>query len=130
VLVDARYEESALSLDAALLPSVSLSTSNVGVYFEVYGVAPEEQLRVSVSAASKSKSIARRLTNLLRITAASELDVSWSESVPSAPSDHLARFVALDLTGLSDGDYALALQIERPDGATAVASLDIRLERR
>jgi hypothetical protein len=128
-LVDERFEERGMSLVEALLPSTSLSSPRVGVYFEIYGVTDGEPLQVSVLAVSAETSMVRRFTNLLRLTSDVALNVGWSE--PATKFDgRMERFVALDLRALQDGEYNLAVTVQRVDGASATSARSLRVTTR
>jgi hypothetical protein len=128
VLVDERFDAGTLALRDAILPTTDLTgRGRAGVYFEVYGVAPEEPLRVSVSAERTDRSLLQRALGALRLSSTVTLAVNWLEPAETPTPGTMPRYLGLDVSGLSSGEYRLRVAVEREGGATAVGERMVRV---
>ena len=113
---------------AGTLPSTTLSRATpIGIYFEVYGVRQNEQLRFAVATASTNLSMAERLAGALRMRSQDGLDVSWLEAAETPTPGTMSRFVRLDLANLEEGSYEVLVTVTRADDSVASASRLVRV---
>jgi hypothetical protein len=97
--------------------------TRVGLYWESYGYAPNDPVDVSIRVIPLGKpGLARRLLENLSLTERRrpELSIAWREPGPpqarltlDGPIPTVGRAVALDLTPLIPGSYALVVQMRR-----------------
>jgi hypothetical protein len=126
VLLSPDFQERGLSIEAALLPSLRLRRDEVvGVYFEIYGVDPEEDLTVTLMSEGGQSSVLGRLTGLFRRGAGAPAALAWQE--PAGGEEFARRFLVLDLRSLPAGTRRLEIGVTRADGTAVTASREIEL---
>jgi hypothetical protein len=127
-LVDGRFEVDALSLEEALLPSLTLPREGqVGLYFEMYGVTEDEVLEVELTARAIQTSIVGRVLSALRLrSGSSPLRVTWTEPADPGEEALVRRFFLLEAGSLPAGVSELTLTVHREDGLRASVSREVR----
>jgi hypothetical protein len=120
-LVDTRIETDSTSLEDALLPAATLAAgTRVGVYFEVYGVMPDETLNIEIAGQPLNRSFINRVMGSLRMkSAAPPLRVRWQEGVDRTASMRVQRFFDLDTATLPSGENRVTLTVRRANGQIA-----------
>src|SRR5690606_15478509 len=131
VLFDDRSDLGHVTLLDAMLPSASLTGRvSVGVYFEVYGIREDEPLRITIAGERLGGSFLRRITRaVLRRKPDRPLRLNWTEGARGTVAGALQRSLTIDLSDLPDGDYRLALTIERGEGEAVTSSRVIRVKK-
>ena len=131
VLFDDRYDLGDVTLVDAMLPSASLTGRlSVGVYFEVYGVREDEPLRITIAGERIGGSFFRRITRaVLRRKPERPLRLKWTEGARGSVAGAMQRSLTIDLSDLPNGDYRLALTIERGEGEAVTSSRVIRVKK-
>jgi hypothetical protein len=128
VLVDDRFERQQLPVLDAMLGTSDLSgRSSVGMYFEVYGVGPDEALQVALSAERTERSLLNRVTDALRLRTGGSLAVVWEENAQLSAPGRAERHVTVNLSGLESGTYELFVTVLRGNGTTATAARVVRV---
>jgi hypothetical protein len=128
VLVDDRYERQRLPLLDAMLGTSDLSgRSSVGVYFEVYGVGPDEALEIVLSAEPAERSLLARVTDAVRLRGGGSLAVRFQENALLTAPDRTERHVTVSLSSLESGTYELFVTVRRANGTTATAARVVRV---
>ena len=125
-IVEERFETDRLQLVGAILPSTTLTRgARAGIYFEVYGVAEDENLQVRLESEPLNRSFVQRIFGALRVRNESPpLRVTWQEGVERSDQKMVRRMFLLDTSSLPDGVSRLSLSVTRANGSTA------RVERR
>jgi hypothetical protein len=129
-LVDVRFEEEEMELEAALLPSLALERgASVGLYFEVYGVRREERLAFALTAepTERPSSFRRLLAAFGMGSEAQSVEVTWQEEIEEAAEPAVTRLLSLDTGGLSPGETRLTLTVTTGDGRTHSVGRRIRI---
>ena len=100
---------------ALMLGSESIaSTDRVAVYWEIYGMVPDEPFEVSVEIEGAPPSLAGRVLRAVGLgNAPARTAVAWTEVAAEAAP---ARAIVLDVSGLVPGEYALRIGIEARTG--------------
>jgi len=98
----------------------------IGVYWEVYGVAAEQMIEFTVSGIPTEPGVLRRLGQALRIVSPREtMEVRWTE--PADADGMIGRTLRLDISQLSEADYVLELRAGAPGTSPAAAQRRIRI---
>src|SRR5690606_16238873 len=131
VLFDDRYDLDDVALLDAMLPSASLTGRvSVGVYFEVYGAREDEPLRITIAGERIKESFFRRITRaVLRRRPKRPLRLKWTEGARKTVDGAMQRSLTIDLSDLPDGEYRLALTIERGGGEAVTSSRVVRVKK-
>jgi hypothetical protein len=126
--------DSALS---RMLGSARLSgVERIGIYWETYGIAPEDTVELAVWVERRTRQgIARRFTNSLRVTEDlnTPMSIRWEEvgaqnaSVVPAAAAVVARSLALDVSRLASGAYSLDVAVRTRTGKVARARSEVTI---
>ena len=113
------------TLDAALrhirISSEVSQGGKVGLYWEVYDVAPDDTLLVTVAVQREGAGAMRRMAEALRLTRQwTPVTLAWRDPVAEARAI-AGRSVLLDLSELSRGSYRIRLRVTRLGGETMLA---------
>ena len=109
------------------LPGNEMSRGKVGLYWEIYGLAPADSaLPVSVQLTPVGRSALRRFGETIGIvTKASPINIGWRDTPTAGIA---ARSVVLDLSLIPRGRYQLSVEV-KPTGRAAVSGsreIDVR----
>lgn len=123
-LVDSRFEAQSTPLEASLKPSLDIDRREpVGLYFEIYGVADEEEVEITLTGEPLHRSFMQRLFGGIGLgSARTPLHVTWREAVQRQPAANASRFVLLDTVTLPNGLNRVILTVTRGDGTVASVS--------
>ncbi len=103
------------------------SGDEMAVYWEVYGVAENQPLTISLSIDGGPEGWFTRVLSALGVRSdARGPVVSWTESA-SAPTHLMA--LSLDIGGLDDGTYHLRITVAGADGSEAVTARRFQVDR-
>jgi hypothetical protein len=102
----------------------------LGLYWEVYGLASGESVRVSVRLRGESGWITGVLRTLGVVGEGAPRAVTWSETVPADAVGSFAQAVALDVAEADAGEYELEVEIMGADGSPLVRSLTFEIVER
>jgi hypothetical protein len=126
-LVHPLFEAGDLTLEEALLPSVELPADRLaGIYFEIYGLGPQEEVEFSLGVEHLDPGILQRTARALGIGTFIPAEVTWEE--PGGEGAAITRqFYNFDLSNLEGGEYTLTLTARTGEGREATASREIRV---
>ena len=131
LFVRAGFDPQSDSVDQALLPSTTLTSQRLGVYFELYGVDEDETLELTLSIERADRSWLGRIGSFFGVNRSSTLTVGWTEVTgrPREPG-YVPRSAEVDLSGLDDGTYKLTIGVAGAGGVTLASSalLTLRAE--
>ena len=114
---------------ALMLGSESIaSTDRVAVYWETYGLAPDEPFEVSVEVEGAPPGLAGRVLRAVGLgDAPTRAAIAWTEIATGAAH---TRALVLDVSGLDQGEYALRIGIETQRGHRAESTRAFRVAER
>ena len=95
--------------------------AEIGVFWEVYGVARDEEFDLSVAMIPENRGVFRRLGEALRILQrSSSIEFTWRE----APGEEAiaGRALRLDLSRLDPGRYSFQVSARNAGGDEVVTS--------
>jgi hypothetical protein len=96
----------------------------VGVFWEVYGLGADEDLRVWIAAQPRNPGLLRRLGQTLRIVGTPQRTrFTWQEATDA--EDVHGRSLRLDFSQLDPGTHTLEVRVETHDGHSAIARREI-----
>jgi hypothetical protein len=96
------------------------SDRDVGVFWEIYGLAAGEQSQVSISVVPEDAGLLRRLGQFLRLVEPiAALSIEWREELEEA--EIAGRTLRVDLSALPPGNYTLELSVRARDGQEVTA---------
>lgn len=109
---------------SSALPGNEMSRGKVGVYWEIYGLAPADSaLPVSVQLTPVGRSALRRFGETIGIvTKASPINIGWRDTPTAGIA---ARSVVLDLSLIPRGRYQLSVEVKPTGRAAATGSREI-----
>lgn len=116
------------AVDRMLGTTTVESGDELGVYWEVYGVARQLPLRFSVAIQGDSPGWLTRGLRALRLRSAPRMpEVSWTEP-GTAPTQPMA--ITVDISDLDAGEYVLRMQVVDPGGSAATSYRHFKVGRR
>lgn len=101
--------------------------ARVGLYWEAYGLAPDQDVSTAVTVTPERTGWLRRFASALRLASpARGVRVEWRETV-SPQQGRTARALAVDLKGLGPGRYRVDVTVSPPGQApvTTTRRLDV-----
>lgn len=112
---------------ASMLGRTTVGGGEMVVYWEVYGVAKDRPLLISLSIDGGPAGWFTRVLRALRVRPEERGPVvSWTESA-TGPTHHAA--LSLDIGGLEDGTYRLRITVADEDGAGATSTRRFQVDR-
>ena len=96
----------------------------LGVYWEAYGIPPEDEVQFSVRFQGRGGGVLGRLSRTIGWGGSTPPSISWSE--PAGEGPLLTRAITLQLGSADQGTYDLTLEMALPDGQ--VLSRTVRIE--
>ncbi|HEU4994102.1 MAG TPA: hypothetical protein VFT29_04755 [Gemmatimonadaceae bacterium] len=137
---DAELPRSLADAMERMLPTTTLRSPRVGVFVELYGLAPSDSVELTLTVVSEERAgLLRRLANRLGITEADGLSfvVRWRESQPGTAASATtiggvpvqSRAIVLNLGALDPGKYQLVVGASRPGEAVVMSSRDVVVQR-
>ena len=112
---------------ASMLGSTTIGGTEMVVYWEIYGVAKDRPLAISLSIDDGPAGWFTRVLRALRVRSEEQGPVvSWTES--STGPTHLVA-ISLDIGGLEDGTYQLGITVADEGGAEAANTRRFRVDR-
>jgi hypothetical protein len=119
-----RAEAAALMLESESIASAG----RIGVYWETYGLAPDEEFEVSVQVNGAAPGVARRILRAVGIgETPARAGLAWTEVATGAAHP---RAIVLDVSGLGQGEYSLAIGVETRRGHSAASARTFRVDER
>ncbi|MFC1790918.1 hypothetical protein ACFL0I_00415, partial [Gemmatimonadota bacterium] len=108
-----------------MLPSMRVgSESPLGVYWEAYGIDPEDEIHFTWLLEARGGGLLNRLSQAVRVAGGPPRQFTWTEPMGEGAPPH--RAITLQLGGIGRGDYDLTLEMALPDGQ--VLSRTVRIE--
>ena len=112
---------------ASMLGSTTIADTEMVVYWEVYGVAKDRPLTISLSIDGGPAGWFTRVLRALRVRPDEQGPVvSWTESA-TGPTHYMA--LSLDIGGLEGGTYQLGITVAGQDGAEAASTRRFQVDR-
>lgn len=102
---------------------------NPGIFWEVYGLNPGDELDLSVVVAAKRPGFFGRLASALGLRRlVLPVSIRWEEEITIAEADFIGRSLQLGIEHLPAGEYTLEASVRRPGGVTTTRARNLIIE--
>ena len=102
--------------------------SEVGLFWEVYGLEPDESARVSVRIGEVDTGFFSRIGRALSLSDDEALTVEWQDAADEAGTDRLARSFTIDLDNVEPGEHEIVVAVEVEGEPPATRTVRIRVD--
>jgi hypothetical protein len=103
-------------------------TSELGVFWEVYGLESGDNIKISVVVGATQPGFLGRLASALGLRRFSvPVIVEWEEQATGADTDLMGRALHLGIEHLSSGEYTLEITVRRSGREVRTATRRIQI---